>query len=109
MEKVEESPFNELKAYIETRIRLAKYKAIDSGSGVAADLVADLVLLVCLLFVLLFASVTLACYLGGVLKSEWSGFGCVTLFYILMALCIRIFRKGMEQSIMNRLIKKILG
>ncbi|HTE02492.1 MAG TPA: hypothetical protein VK668_24555 [Mucilaginibacter sp.] len=108
MEAANESPLEALKAYAETRLKLVKYRAVDKGSAVAADIIADLVLVFCLLFILLFASVTLACYLAGVLQSEWAGFGCVTAFYIVTALVIGIFKKGLERPIINLLVKKML-
>ena len=97
---------DQLTAYAETRIKLAKYKAIDGGSSVVASIIADLVVVVSMVLAFLFASFTLAFYLSQVLKSYWQGFGCVTLIYLAIAIVIKINKKGFERPIANAFIQK---
>jgi len=98
---------DQLKEYVETRIKLAKLQAIENGSSIAAGLIADVVIVVSMVLAFLFASLTLAYYLGGVLHATWAGFGCVAILYLIIALCIKYNRKNIERPIVNAIIQKI--
>jgi len=97
---------DQLKEYAETRIKLAKYKAIDGGSSVAASLVADVVVAISMLLAFIFASITLAFYLGHVFGAEWMGFGCVAAIYLLIAVIFRVNKAGFERPLANAFIRK---
>ena len=97
---------DQLKEYAETRLKLAKYEAIDKGSAFAADIIADVALICCVLLAFLFASITLGFYLATVLGSDWAGFGCVTALYLLVAILVKVFKKSFEKPIVNAFIKK---
>lgn len=102
-------PFlDQLTEYAETRIKLAKYRAIEGGTSVAASIIADVAVLFCMLLAFVFASITLAYYLAYVLNSLWEGFGCVALIYLLIAILIKVYKKHLERPIINTLIQKIL-
>ncbi len=58
----------QLKEYAETRIKLAKYQAVDSGTSIIAGLVAQLIVIISLLLVFVFASLTLAFFLSEVFE-----------------------------------------
>src|ERR1700742_5162432 len=96
----------QLTDYAETRIKLAKYQAIDGGSTIAAGLIADMVVAFSFVLAFIFGSVTLGFYLGSVLGSEWMGFGCVTLLYLLIAVIFIINKKGFERPIANSFVRK---
>ena len=98
---------DQLKEYAETRIKLAKYQAIEGGSSIAAGLVADVVIVVAMVLAFLFASLTLAYYLGSVFNATWAGFGCVAVLYLIIALCIKYNRAKIEKPIVNAIIQKI--
>jgi sensor histidine kinase YesM len=101
------TPFlDELKDYAETRIKLAKYQAIDSGSTIAGSVVAYAVLLLLAVFALLFVSFTLAYFLSEVLHSVWGGFGCVALIYIFLTWIIYAKSSWIEKPVANAIIKK---
>ncbi|RYG00558.1 MAG: hypothetical protein EOO07_35295 [Chitinophagaceae bacterium] len=102
-----QSVIDQLKEYVETRITLAKYKAIEQGTSVVAGLAVSLVLVVLALFTLSFASLTLAWYLSDILASTWKGFGIVGGIYLLLVLIILIAKSSIEKSIINGFIKKI--
>jgi hypothetical protein len=97
---------DQLKDYAETRIRLAKYQAIEGGSTIAAGLIADTVAIVSMVLAFLFASFTLAYYLGSVFNATWAGFGCVALLYLVIALVIKYNKKKIEKPIVDAFIQK---
>jgi hypothetical protein len=98
----------QLKSYLSTRVRLAKYQAIEKGTSVAADIIADTVLIFCFILTFVFASVTLAFFLAEILGTNWEGFGCVTLLYLFVTVGVMIFKKNLERPVINMLIKKLL-
>ena len=100
---------DQLKEYAETRIKLAKYQAIDSSTSVIGSIVADIALVVCLLLLFSFATVTLGFYLAEVLESFWQGFGCITLLYLIIAIVLKVKRPGLEKGVASALIQKILN
>jgi hypothetical protein len=97
---------DQLKEYLETRLKLAKYKAIDGSSTVVASIIADVVVIISMVLAFIFASFTLAFFLSGLLGSYWQGFGCVTLLYLLIAVVLKINRHGFERPIANAFIQK---
>ncbi|QJD96630.1 hypothetical protein HH214_12430 [Mucilaginibacter robiniae] len=98
---------DQLKEYVETRIQLGKYKAIEKSSSVAASLVTDVVAAVCGVLFLLFFFITLALLLGSVLGAAWKGFGIVTLLYLIIAFVVIKMKPVIQKSIINLLINKI--
>ncbi len=100
---------DQLKQYVETRIKLARYQAIDKGSSFFANLLTEVFVMICIALTLLFATVTLALFLGKVLGSYWEGFGIVTLLYLLTAVVVsKIKSRYIEPHIINFLVKKLL-
>jgi hypothetical protein len=97
---------DQLKEYAEIRIKLAKYKAIDGSSSVIASIIADLVVVISMVLAFIFASLTLAFYLAEVFGSEWKGFGCVTLLYLIIAVLFKVNKAGFEKPIANAFIQK---
>jgi hypothetical protein len=98
---------DQLKDYAETRIKLAKYQAIEGGTTIAASLIADMVTIMSMVLAFIFASFTLAFYLGEVLGATWMGFGCVAVLYLAIALTIKYNKKNIEKPIVNAFIQKI--
>ncbi len=110
MEAQKETPppiIEQLKEYAEVRIKLAKYQAIEGGTTIAASLIADVVTVISMLLAFIFASLTLAFYLGKVFGSDWMGFGCVSIIYLVIALFIKYNKKMLERPIVNAIIQKI--
>lgn len=100
---------DQLKQYIETRIKLARYQAIEKGTSFFANLITEVFVLICIALTLLFATITLALYLGHLLDSYWMGFGIVTLLYLLTAVIVsNVKRKYIEPRIVNFLVRKLL-
>ena len=97
----------QLKEYAETRIKLAKYQAIEGGTTIAASIIADIIAIVSMIFAFVFGSFTLAFYLSSVLGALWMGFGCVAILYLIIALALKYNKKNLEKPIVNVFIQKI--
>jgi putative superfamily III holin-X len=112
MEPEKETPppiIDQLKDYAETRIKLAKYQAIEGGSSIAASIIADGVAIGSMVLAFIFASFTLAFYLGDVLGANWKGFGCVAIIYLIISVTIKLNKKSLEKPIANAFIQKIFN
>lgn len=111
MEPEKETPpqpiIDQLREYAETRIKLAKYQAIEGGTSIAASLIADVVTVMAMVLAFIFASFTLAFYLGSLFHADWIGFGCVAVIYLIIALAIKYNRRALERPIVNAFIQKI--
>ena|ERR1700743_899385 len=110
MEAGKETPppiIDQLKDYAETRLKLAKYQAIEGGTSIAAGLVADIAVFISAVLAFIFASFTLAFYLGQLFNSYWLGFGCVSLLYLILALVVKAYKQKLEKPIVNAIIRKI--
>lgn len=97
----------QLKEYVETRLKLLKFEAIEKGTTIIANIIVDLVVVVSLVLTFLFASFTLALFLGEVFHSYWKGFGCVALIYLLLAVILIVAKKPIERPIINVLVRKL--
>ena len=110
MEVEKETPppiIDQLKKYAETRIKLAKYQAIEGGTSVAASIIAEAVAIGSMVLASIFASFALAFYLGDILKDNWKGFGIVAIFYFIFAIILKYNKTTLERPIANTLISKI--
>src|ERR1700742_1868345 len=110
MEPEKETPppiIDQLKEYAETRIKLAKYQAIEGGTSIAAGLAADVVVFISAVLAFIFASVTVAYLIGKLVHADWIGFGCVALIYLIIAIVVKVKKKVLERPIINALIKRI--
>lgn len=110
MEEKKEKPLSiidQLKQYLETRIKLEKYQAIESSTSFAASLIADLAIIFGALLTFIFASITLAFFLGDLLNGNWKGFGIVAALYLVAVLLLKYNRQSLEKPIANAFIQKI--
>jgi uncharacterized membrane protein len=111
MEANKETPpplVDQLKEYAETSIKLAKYRAIEGGTSIAASIISDIVTVISIAFAFIFASITLAFFLADKFNSLWEGFGCVAALYLLIAITVKLNKKRLERPVINALIQKIL-
>lgn len=110
-----ETPFtqqpivNEIKQYLETKLRLYKLEGIDKASAIAAGVITCLVTLLLILLTFLLLSITLALWAGELLHSSWEGFACVTGFYVLLLITARLLHIRLQHFFINLFIKKMLG
>jgi hypothetical protein len=98
---------DQLKEYFETRVKLAKYKAVEKGSSFIASIIVDLIVILIAAVTFLFASFTLALYLADVFHSYWKGFGTVAGFYLIIVFIILMAKNTFEKPIINVFIRKI--
>jgi len=98
---------DQLKDYVETRVTLGKYKAIEKSTSVAASLVTIVVVAFSAIMAFMFFTFTVALLLGDLLGAAWKGFGIVTLFYVLIAVIAVAAKSTIEKPIVNLLISKI--
>jgi len=97
----------QLKEYVETRIKLAKLEAIDKSTTVFASFITDLIVVVSLILTFLFLSFALAFYLASLFHSYAAGFGCMALIYLIIAIIIILMKDKLQQPLINLFIKKI--
>ncbi|GAA4101217.1 hypothetical protein [Mucilaginibacter panaciglaebae] len=98
--------FDQLKDYAEIKLKLTKYKAIDSGSAIFASIIGDMFVAISIMLVFVFASFTLAFYLAEVFQSDWKGFGCTALLYLLITIIIKFNKAGFEKPIASAFVMK---
>jgi len=110
-DKKEQQPpiIDQLKEYVETRIKIAKLKAIDGSTSVIASIIADLAIVLSLTLVFIFGTVTLGFYLAELFGSFWQGFGCIAVLYIIIVIILKVRRHNIQKTIASRLIEKILN
>ncbi|WP_316826491.1 phage holin family protein [Pedobacter miscanthi] len=98
---------DDAKGFLEARVEYTRLYLVEKVSKVFADLVTSTAVIVCFILAFLFGSVTLALYLSSVLGSYAGGFGCVSLFYILLAIIVYLTKdKYIEKAIINVAIRK---
>jgi hypothetical protein len=98
---------DDAKGFLEARAEYTRLYLVEKVSKVFADLVTSTAVIVCFILAFLFGSVTLALYLSDVLGSYAGGFGCVSLFYILLAIIVYLTKnKYIEKAIINVAIRK---
>jgi hypothetical protein len=110
MEAQKETPppiIDQLREYAETRLKLARYEAIDKSTTVLAGFITDLIVAVTLILTFLFLSLAFAFYLSHLFSSYWQGFGCTAILYLVMAIIIILAKDKLQQPIINLFIKKI--
>jgi hypothetical protein len=98
---------DQLKEYAETRIKLAKYEAIDKSTAFFAGIITDIIIILSFILTFLFLSFSFAFYLSNLFGSYWQGFGCTALLYLVIAIIIMLSRDKLQQPLINMFIKKI--
>ena len=98
---------DDAKGFLDARVEYTRLYLVEKVSKIFADLVTSTAVIVCFILAFLFGSVTLALYLSDVLGSNAGGFGCVSLFYILLAIIVYLTKdKYIEKAIINVAIRK---
>ena len=98
---------DQLKEYVETRLKLAKLDAIDKSTSVLASMVMDVVVAISLILTFLFLSFSLAFYLSSLFHSYCAGFGAVAGLYLLIALIIIFNKEKLQRPLVNLFIRKL--
>jgi hypothetical protein len=98
---------DDAKGFLEARVEYTRLYIVEKASKIFADLVTSTAVIVCFILAFLFGSVTLALYLSALIGSYAGGFGCVSLFYILLAVIVYLTKdKYIEKAIINVAIRK---
>ena len=98
---------DDAKGFLEARVEYTRLYIVEKASKIFADLVTSTAVIVCFILAFLFGSVTLALYVSDLLGSYAGGFGCVSLFYILLAIIVYLTKdKYIEKAIINVAIRK---
>jgi len=98
---------DDAKGFLEARVEYTRLYIVEKASKIFADLVTSTAVIVCFILAFLFGSVTLALYVSDLLGSYAGGFGCVSLFYILLAVIVYLTKdKYIEKAIINVAIRK---
>jgi magnesium-transporting ATPase (P-type) len=101
---------DQLREYAETRIKLAKYEAIDRSSSIAASMVVDVIIAISLVLTFLFLSFALAFYLSHVFGNlYWAGFGCTAVLYLIIAIILILAKDKLQRPLVNLFIKKLFN
>lgn len=97
----------QIKQYFETRYKLLKYEAADRGTSIISAIVTDIAMVIVFIVAFVFFTLTLGFFLGKLLGSNWEGFGCITLLYLLLSFFNRLFKTRIENVLIPVLIQRI--
>lgn len=98
---------DQVKQYLEIKVKLLKYESIDKASAMIAEVITDFLIVVLAAVAIIFFSVTLALFTAHLLNSYWEGFGCVTLLYILIAVSARLLKISLQNMFIRIFIGKV--
>jgi hypothetical protein len=100
----------EVKAYVNVRIDLAKLTVAETASKIVADTAATIISGLIFLFFLFFASVGLALFLSSLIGNAYSGFLIVAGVYLLLGFLIWLLReKWIRIPVMNAIIRQLFS
>lgn len=95
-----------LKEYAETNYELIKLEVIDHSSTIVSGIISTLIITVILVLFAFFGSMYLAYYLSDLL-GNYLGFAIVGGFYLALAICIYLFKRGLiEKPVCDRFVGK---
>lgn len=101
--------YEKAKEYTNTSLDLYKLAAVDKTAEVVSSLSFRLAFLFLAAFISLFFNIGLSLYLGELLENNAAGFFIVSLFYLLFALLLYVFReKWIKIPVSNLIIKELL-
>ncbi len=104
--------FDSFGQYMEDRLALLKLELKEEFAKAIAKLSLVLVLLLVFLHFVLFLSITVGSALNQLWKSDYLGYGAVTLFYLLLFIILYFIRKNtslneiLEQRILEKMKEK---
>jgi hypothetical protein len=103
-----ESLFETTSSYVETRVELAKLKAVKKSSEVASTLISKLIIAgVVFLFLMVF-NMAVGFWLGDIIGKNYYGFFVLALFYIVIGIIMYASRdKWLKTPVANSIIKSL--
>lgn len=112
MEKIAtniEMLFEKAQDYTKSSIELLKLNAIDKTADIAASLIFKLAFGLIVAMFLLFVNIGISLFLGKLIGENYLGFFIVSVFYLILAIILYIFRNQLiTVPITNLVIKKLL-
>lgn len=99
-----EGLFKKTGEYIETRIDLAKYKAIDKSSDIVSSLATTICITMVAVIFIFTATIGVALWIGDVLGKSYYGFFIVAGFYALAILILYVCRYSWIKTPVSKLI-----
>jgi len=98
-----------LKAYLHTKVELAKLNAAEKGSNVIANIIAGIIVMLIFFLCFVFAGIAFSLYINQFMNSNWIGFLIIASVYLLIGLFVWVARtKLLRMPIMNSIIQLLL-
>lgn len=98
----------ELESYLSNRLLLFKMQAANKFARTIAKIIVVMLLILFFFACLLFLSITAGYFFSTLTGSFTYGFGIVTGVYLIFFLFMLVYRKKMDKSIANLIIKTLL-
>ena len=95
-----------IKEYIDNTKELTILRLVGRVSDIISSVITDGLFIIFSFFVLLFISIGLGFYFGELFDSNSLGFLTVAGIYILLIFILKVFKKGIEKSLINLSIRK---
>jgi Putative Actinobacterial Holin-X, holin superfamily III len=103
-----ESLFETTSSYVETRVELAKLKAVKKSSEVASTLISKMIIAAVIFLFLMVFNIGVGFWLGDMLGKTHYGFFVLSLLYLLIGAIIYASRdKWLKIPVANSIIKSI--
>jgi protein-S-isoprenylcysteine O-methyltransferase Ste14 len=98
-----------IKAYLHTKVELAKLNAAEKGSNVIANIIAGIIVMLIFFLCFVFAGIAFSLYINQFMNSNWIGFLIIASVYLLIGLLVWVARtKLLRMPIMNSIIQLLL-
>ena len=99
---------NEIKAYLETRLKLLNYESAEKAFAVISALIADLVIFTAAMLAFIFITIAMAFYAGSLFHSLWIGFSIVSLLYVTIVIIGHLFKPFFQNRLIKLLIRRLI-
>jgi len=101
--------YDKAKKYTETSMELFRLNAIDKTADVASSLMARMAIVMVVAMFTLFVNIGIALLIGKMMGEYYLGFMIVSLFYLILAIVLHLFRNQfIKIPITNLVIEKLL-
>ncbi|HLP63862.1 hypothetical protein [Flavobacterium sp.] len=101
--------YDKAKKYTETSMELFRLNAIDKTADVASSLMARMAIVMVVAMFTLFVNIGIALFIGKMMGEYYLGFMIVSLFYLILAVVLHVFRNQfIKIPITNLVIEKLM-
>jgi hypothetical protein len=110
MKKIEmEDVATSIKGYLATNIELLKLEGTERASVIGSGFVVAIILGIFGFLTLFFLSLGSCFYISSLIGDNYSGFGIMAGFYLLITLILLVRRKKLIASLRDKIISKVLS